>query len=153
MRTLTARFSLVTLIGACLLVLAPALHAQPKDRAKITKTAFDRTAYHPGDKGVAAILLEIPAGFHAQSRTPLEDFLIKFQVKPDNADAVILGDVVYPPGTIEEYPKLGKLSVYTGKVVLLVPFEAKADAEPGNFKLTGSLYYQLCDDQQCYQPE
>lgn len=153
MRTLTARFSPIALFTALLLMLAPALHAQPKDRAKITKTAFDRTAYHPGDKGTAAIVLEIPVGFHAQSRAPLEEFLIKFQVKLDKNDAMIFGEVVYPPGMLEEYPKLGKLSVYTGKVVLLVPFEVKAGATPGDLKLTGSLYYQLCDDSQCYQPE
>src|SRR5436190_18469713 len=109
MRTLTARFPLVALITAFLLLLAPALHAQPKDRAKITKTAFDRTAYHPGDKGNAAIVLEIPAGFHAQSRTPLEEFLIKFQVKPDNSDLLTFGEIVYPAPTIETYPGLGKV--------------------------------------------
>jgi thiol:disulfide interchange protein len=153
MRTLTARVSVVALATACLLLLAPALHAQPADRAKITKTAFDRTAYHAGDKGTAAIVLEIPQGFHAQSRTPLEEFLIKFQLKVDKVDAVTFGEVVYPPAVIEDYPKLGKVSVYTGKVVLLVPFEVKADAPAGDLKLAGSLMYQLCDDAACYAPE
>jgi thiol:disulfide interchange protein len=153
MRNLTARLPLVTFATACLLLLAPALHAQPKDRAKIAKTAFDRTAYRAGDKGTAAIVLEIPTGFHAQSHAPLDELLIKFQVKLDKSDTVIFGEVGYPPGTIEEYPKLGKLSVYTGRVVLLVPFEVKADSAVGDLKVSGSLYYQLCDDSQCYQPE
>src|SRR4051812_32929161 len=116
MRTLTARLSLVAVVLAFLLP-APALHAQPKERAKITKTAFDRTAYHPGDKGMVAIVLEIPDGFHAQSHKPLDENLVKFEVRATKSDAVTFGEPVYPPGQVETYGALGKLSVYTLSVV------------------------------------
>jgi thiol:disulfide interchange protein len=154
MRTFTAvRVSSMAALLAGLLLFGTELRAQPKQRANVTKTAVDFTALHAGQKATAAIVLDIPAGFHAQSRTPLQENLIKFQVRLDKNDAVTYGEVVYPPGTIEEYPKLGKLSVYTGKVVLLIPFEVKADARPGDLKLTGSLFYQLCDDKVCFPPE
>jgi thiol:disulfide interchange protein len=152
MRTLTARLSLVAVVLAFLLP-APALHAQPKERAKITKTAFDRTAYHPGDKGMVAIVLDIPDGFHAQSHKPLDENLVKFEVRATKSDAVTFGEPVYPPGQVETYGALGKLSVYTLSVVVMVPFEVKADAPVGPLKLSGSLHYQLCDDNVCYPPE
>ena len=40
------------------------------------------------------------------------------------------GEVEYPTGHDEEYPGLGKLNVYTGKVVVRVPVEVKPDAKP-----------------------
>src|SRR5207247_436930 len=133
----------------------PTVSAQPRaeKRAKIEKTAVNVSAVKPGDKAKAAIVLEIKEGFHAQSRTPSQEYLIKFEVRLDPNDAVKFGDVVYPPGKDETYPKLGKLNVYTGRVVVIVPVEVKADAKPGPLKITGKLKYQICDDSVCYPPE
>ncbi|HMC67436.1 MAG TPA: protein-disulfide reductase DsbD domain-containing protein, partial [Gemmataceae bacterium] len=136
-------------------LLCTTVSAQPRaeKRAKIEKTAVNVSAVKPGDKAKAAIVLEIKEGFHAQSRTPSQEYLIKFEVRLDPNDAVKFGDVVYPPGKDETYPKLGKLNVYTGRVVVIVPVEVKADAKPGPLKITGKLKYQICDDSVCYPPE
>ena len=135
----------------------PAAAAAPakSKRAEVTKTVANQTGFRPGDKGVAAVVVEIKEGFHAQSRTPLGEQYqsVKFDVKLDPNDAVTFGEVVYPAGHIEEYPGLGRLNVYTGRVVVRIPFEVKADAKPGELKIGGKLRYQLCDDKVCFQPE
>jgi thiol:disulfide interchange protein len=47
----------------------------------------------------------------------------------------------------------GKLNVYTGKVVVRVPVEVKADAKVGSdVKVTGVLKYQICNEESCFQP-
>ncbi len=151
-----ARLPVVSALLALWFVAAASAVAQPAGRpvrAKITKTAVSVTALHPGQKATAAVVLEIEEKYHAQSRAPLQDNLIKFQVKLDKTPGVTFGEPVYPPGEIEEYPALGKLSVYTGRVVLFVPFEVAADAKPGPLKISGSLVYQLCDDKSCFPPE
>lgn len=137
---------------ALLLVAQPASAQQPK-RAEIEKAAVNVSALRPGDKARAAIVLDIKEGFHAQSRTPSQDYFIKFDVRLDDNPALKFGDVVYPKGKEETYPQLGKLNVYTGRTVIFIPFEVKADAPLGELKITGKLKYQICDDKVCYAPE
>ena len=143
------------LLPLVLAILCTVARAQPlqQQRANITKAVANASGYKPGDKGMAAVVLDVKEGFHAQSRTRTQENLIKFDAKPDENPAVKFGDVVYPPGKEETYPQLGKLSVYTGRVVLYIPFEVKPDAKPGELKLTGRLMYQVCDDKVCYPPE
>ena len=135
-----------------LLVASPAALAQQK-RAEVEKTVVNVSGLKPGEKALAAVVVDIKPGFHAQSRTPLEDFYVKFEMTMDENPAVKFGEVRYPEGHIETYPALGKLSVYTGRIVLLVPVEAKADGKPGPLKLTGKVRYQICDDNVCFPPE
>ncbi len=134
------------------LVTSPFALAQQK-RAEIEKTLVSVSGLKPGEKAMAAVVVNILPGFHAQSRTPLEDFYVKFEMTMDENPAVTFGGVRYPEGHVEVYPALGKLSVYTGRIVLLVPVEVKPDAKPGPLKLTGKLRYQICDDQLCFPPE
>jgi thiol:disulfide interchange protein DsbD len=147
------RSILLALLALCFAG-APTI-AQPKDapqRAQVKRAVLSQTALRPGDKAMLAVEFEVEEGFHAQSHTPTQDFFIKFELKPDKDDAVTFGDPVYPQGKDEEYPGLGKLNVYTGKVVIFVPVEVKPDAKPGDIKLSGVAKYQACDDKVCYPP-
>jgi thiol:disulfide interchange protein DsbD len=127
--------------------------AQQGQRARIDKAVVNVSGLKPGAKATAAIVLDIQPGFHAQSRTPLEDFYVKFEAKLDDNPAIKVGEVVYPEGEEKTYPALGKLSVYEGQVGVRIPIELKPDAQPGPLKITGKLRYQLCDDSVCFPPE
>ena len=131
---------------------APA-QPQQEQRARISKAVANASGYKPGDKGMAAVVLDVKEGFHAQSRTPTQEYLIKFDVTLEENPAVTFGEVIYPTGKEETYPQLGKLSVYTGRVVVYIPFEIKPDAKPGAPKIAGRLTYQICDDKSCFPPE
>src|SRR2546423_1749789 len=48
-------------------------------RAKVS-AAMNLSALQPGSKAVAAVVIDIAPGFHAQSHQPLEKFLIPFEV-------------------------------------------------------------------------
>lgn len=119
----------------------------------VKQVAINSSALHPGQKAIAAIVVEIDDGYHAQAHKPLDPSYIAFVVAPDENAAVTWGEPQYPPGQIEDYPALGKLSVYTDKVVLYVPFSVKGDAKPGQLELGGKLTYQVCDSNACYPPE
>jgi thiol:disulfide interchange protein DsbD len=145
----TALALLVLLVGSAL-----PTSAQPGgQRAEISKAVVNVSGLKPGEKAMAAVVLDIFPGFHAQSRTPTQAYYIKFDAKLDPNPAVTFGEVVYPPGHVEEYPALGKLNVYVGRIVVKVPVQVKPDAPPGPVKITGTLRYQICDDQVCFPPE
>jgi thiol:disulfide interchange protein DsbD len=140
---------------AILALPGPPATAQPKpnpEHAEVRRTALNVSALRPGDKAMLAVELEVKPKYHAQSRTPHDERLIKFDVKMDPNDAVTFGEPLYPAGHDEEYPDLGKMNVYTGTVVVRVPVEVKPGAKGGDTRITGRLRYQICDDSVCYPP-
>lgn len=116
-------------------------------------TALNTTALRPGQSAVAAVVVDIPPGFHSQSHTPSEEYYIKFEVQPEPSESVEFLEPTYPPGHDEEYPALGKLNVYTGRVVTYLPLRVSPDAPPGPLTIGGTVTYQICDDRVCYPPE
>jgi thiol:disulfide interchange protein len=138
---------------ALLLTLASFSSAALPQHGHVKSAVINYTGLHAGQKGMAAVVVEIDEGYHAQSHAPLDPNLIKFEVRPGENAAIAFGEPEYPPGQIENYPALGKLSVYTERVVVRIPFTVKGDAKPGPIEIGGKLRYQICDNKACYPPE
>jgi thiol:disulfide interchange protein DsbD len=137
---------------ACLLLLSPPARAQPADQAKVS-AALNLTALQPGQDAVVAVVLNIQRGFHAQSHTPKDPNWIALTVTAEASSAVKFGDIIFPPGHDENYPALGLINVYTGKVIVYVPFKVADDAKPGPLTIKGTIRYQICDDNSCFGSE
>jgi thiol:disulfide interchange protein DsbD len=131
---------------------AAAKAAAEKDRAELARAVLNYSALQPGMDGFVAVVLDIKPGFHAQSHTPTNEDYEAFLVTLNKHPALDFGEPIYPPPHFEEYPALGRLSVYTDKVIVRVPVKVKPDAPAGPLKITGSVYYQVCDDKVCFQP-
>jgi suppressor for copper-sensitivity B len=116
-------------------------------------TALNLKSLPQGHDAVLAVIVDVPAGLHAQSNTPSSPSYIKFQVTMEPNPAVEWANPVYPRGEDHEYGQLGVLNVYTGRTIVYVPFKVKADAAPGPLKIIGKLQYQMCDDRSCFAPQ
>jgi len=127
--------------------------AAGREHSQLEKTALRDSALRLGHDSMIAVVVTVDEGLHAQSHTPLDENLIKFELKLDENPKLKFGAPVYPPGKIEEYPDLGKLSVYTGSVVVYIPVQANADAPLGDVEVSGKVSLQACDDRRCFQPE
>ena len=136
----------------------PAAALTSADRARVSAKA-DFAKAEPGQQLVVAVVLDIDAGFHAQSSKPRQDFLIPFRLvdlvaQPGEAFAPI-----YPEGHVENYPALagpgtdGNVSVYTSRAVTYVPVQVPADAEAGStLSVSGGATFQICDENECLAP-
>ena len=111
------------------------------------------SALQPGKEALAAVVIEVPEGLHAQSHTPTEDEYIALVVTFDPQEGYTIGQPRYPPGEDKTYPALGKINVYEGKVVVQVPITPNSGAAPGPVKLTGKVRLQMCDDETCFFPQ
>src|SRR3954471_8361597 len=116
-----------SLLCAILFALFLSTAARAQDRADVS-AALNVSALQPGKPAVIAVVLDVKPGYHAQSHTPLSENLIKTEVMLDESPAIEHDAAVYPPGRVESYPQLGKLSVYTGKTILYVPLRVKPNA-------------------------
>lgn len=123
--------------------MAPTLTVAPVPTLKVRKGS------------VAAVTLRavLPPGFHANSNTPSDEYLVPLTLKwtggPLTADGV-----TYPKGTLEKYPFSAKpLSVVTGEFSISSKFKVPANAPNGPAAQNGTLRYQACNDRMCFAPK
>jgi thiol:disulfide interchange protein DsbD len=91
-------------------------------------------------------------GFHLNSHTPTEDYLIPLTLKWNSPLEEV--EVVYPKPQLEKYSFDDKpLSVLTGQFSLVTKFKAPAGAAPGPVTLNGEVRYQACNNNSCFAPK
>ncbi len=106
----------------------------------------------------AAVQAKIPVvvkdGYHVNSNTPSEDYLIPLKLTWTGTGALEGGAVTYPKPGSEKYEFTEKpLSVYTGTFELLANFKVAANAAAGPGAVSGKLKYQACSSKACYPPK
>ena len=92
-------------------------------------------------------------GFHMNSHTPAETYLIPLTLKW-TLGPVETADVEYPKPEMLKLPFEAKpLSVLTGKSTFITKFKLPANAKPGPLTIMGKLRYQACNDKACFAPK
>jgi Disulphide bond corrector protein DsbC len=100
------------------------------------------------------IPVSVDKGFHVNSNTPAEDYLIPLKLVWNPGGGLIGGDVTYPKPTLEKYEFSEKpLSIFSGDFHLVVNFQVAPDAPAGPGVKVGKLRYQACDNKACYPPK
>ena len=98
------------------------------------------------------VMATLNQGFHLNSHTPTEDYLIPLNLKWEGPLEEV--KVVYPTPQMEKYSFDDKpLSVLTGQFPLVTTFKAPATATPGPVTLNGKVHYQACNNNSCFQPK
>jgi hypothetical protein len=138
------------LLALAILVLpvsAPLAAAEKPDvRAKLTTLG----PAAGGSKALLVVELTVGAGWHVNSHTPSEPWLIPTNVTLA-ASGGTLSPVRYPGDVARRFEFSEKpLRVYEGTV----RFEADLDlpAKNGAFRVTAEIAYQACNERQCFAP-
>ena len=142
-------FRLLTFLSAGFALAAtatPAPAEKPDVRARIVAAASQPA----GGRTVVAVELSIGPGWHVNSHTPLDAFLIPTDLSLATS-AGTLSPVRYPAPRERKFSFSEKpLSVYEGTVSL--EMDLQLPAAGGRVDLTGNLTYQACNDRQCFAP-
>ncbi len=111
---------------------------------------IQRGSAHPVE-----LQFRIGAGFHVNSNTPTEEFLIPTVLTVEAPTDVVVGRITYPPGKLMSFPFAPdkKLSVYAGEFAVSVSVRPLNSVLPGNYAVRGMLRYQACDNAACYPPK
>jgi len=101
----------------------------------------------------AAIVIDIPAGYHINSNRPLEKYLIPTQLKIDAPAQVRIGSIAYPRASLKSFKFSNKqLSVYEGRAILRFNVSVEANYSNGSLDLRAQLRLQSCNDEVCFPP-
>ncbi|MGH9513601.1 MAG: protein-disulfide reductase DsbD domain-containing protein [Terriglobales bacterium] len=108
-----------------------------------------------GKSGTVELQFRVASGFHINSNTPKQDYLIRTDLKLDPPTDIIVGKVIYPPGVDRSLPFAPdeKLSVYTGPFAVAVTVRPLVSVPAGKYSFRGELKYQACDNAACYPPK
>ncbi len=142
-------------LAALALAAAPAL-AQPVPASNtivVPRLVADADRLVAGRPFRLAVAADIKAGWHVNSHTPKEDFLIPTEVKLKPAPGLAFSAVTYPKHKETKFSFSDQpLAVYEGRAVFLVPGTVDAKAAPGPRTLAAVISYQPCNDNQCLPP-
>jgi hypothetical protein len=95
---------------------------------------------------------QLPGGYHVNSNTPNEDYLIPLRLKWEQGPLVTV-EVVYPKPEQRNYSFSTKpVSVFTGSFQIVTKFKVAANAPPGPGVVVGKVHYQACSEDTCYRP-
>lgn len=134
-----------------LLTILPAVQAQNSPVLTITPPVT--AAVKRGAATDVKLTASLNEGFHANSNTPAEAYLIPLKLtwSPGLLEAV---STRYPKPHMQKYEFSEKpLSVVSGKFEIVTRFKAAANAPSGPGTVTGKLRYQACNDKACFPPK
>ena len=116
-----------------------------------TYVSFDEIpAGHPFE---VAIVVDILNGYHMNSHTPSEEYLIPTSVTLAPTPGIREIGAKYPDGQMLQFDfSKEKLSVYSGSVTIRVKLAADANAAPGDATLPFTLRFQACNMSACLPP-
>jgi thioredoxin:protein disulfide reductase len=101
----------------------------------------------------SALPVELRPGYHVNSNTPADDYLIPLRLTWNPGPLEATG-FTFPKAQMEKYKfSENPLSVFTGDFQIVTRFKAAANAAPGPATLTGKLRYQACNDSMCLPPK
>jgi DsbC/DsbD-like thiol-disulfide interchange protein len=99
-----------------------------------------------------ALSVQVDEGFHVNSNTPADQFLIPLRLTWSPGPIESAG-VAFPRPRLEKYSFSEKpVSVFTGNFDIVTRFKVPAGAAPGTSAITGKLHYQACNDKNCLTP-
>jgi hypothetical protein len=106
-----------------------------------------------GETVAVTVNAQLRPGYHANSNTPSESYLIPLKLTWA-ADPLESVEVVYPKARMEKYEFSEKpLSVVSGNFDVVTKFRAPSNASAGPAILTGKLRYQACTEKLCLPPK
>ncbi|MGH2568682.1 MAG: cytochrome c biogenesis protein CcdA, partial [Bacteroidota bacterium] len=101
----------------------------------------------------AAVILNIAEGWHVNSHTPSESYLIGTALDLQPQEGIIVADMRYPKGKLLKFAfSETPLDVYEDSIAIFLAFRLSDKVSPGGYQMTGSLTVQACNDQVCLAP-
>ena len=141
----TAASALVLLSG-----LTSPIAAQPPDVA--INPVYESDVVHPGTTAHVALAVTLDPGFHVNSNTPLDEFLIPTVLTLDPPAGISVEALAFPEAILLDQNG-EKLAVFEEEFLIGAALTFDAALSAGSYAVPGTLRYQACNDRMCFTPK
>lgn len=134
------------------LLFAPSLYAQSAADINVSgSVAPDKIKKGRVVRGT--VVMEIPAGLHAQSNKPLDKYLVPTKLDLETPSGMKAGPVAYPRAVMRNLKfSKGAVAVYEGRTILRFNVTVPANYNGSSGEIRGKLRFQACNDESCFPP-
>ena len=141
--------------GALRALWTGAAGAQSGKAPAVSMAPVAPVAAEPGKPTRVPLNFRVAPGFHINSNTPKDEFLIPTVLKMDLPADIVVGKIGYPAGQDVSFPFSpdSKLNVYSGDFTINLMLDPSTSVAPGSYAMHGVLRYQACDNAQCFPPK
>ena len=103
----------------------------------------------------AAVVIDIPSGYHVNGNRPLNRYSIPTALKIEAPRGVTVGPVVYPRAIVRKLKAVNNepLAVYEGRAILRFNLTVPASYQGGSADFKARLRFQSCNDEVCFPPK
>ena len=152
-----ARIFLLLVLGTTPQSFATAVNphvASPEPKIEV-KGYYSNDKVQRGRVVRAAIVMEIPGGYHVNANRPLGKYVIPTTVKIEAPKGVVVGPVVFPRAVVRTLKATNneKLAVYEGRAIMRFNVTVPANYGDGWLNLKARVRYQSCNDDVCFPPK
>lgn len=106
-----------------------------------------------GRTAQAAVVMDIPHGYHVNSNRPLNNFSVPTSLKIDAPGGIRVSPVSYPRAQVRKFSfSEDRIAVFEGRAVLRFNVTVPANYQAGVTQLRVRLRYQSCTDEVCFPP-
>jgi len=145
-----------------LLCSALALLAVPASRAAAPaamQANIDVNSYYATDRAQqgrtiqAAVVLDIPSGFHVNANRLTNKFLIPTDLKIEAPKGWRVGPVIYPRAVVRHLSfSKEPVQLYEGRAIMRFTATVPANFQKGDTQLRARVHYQSCNNEVCFPP-
>lgn len=141
------------LVPACILLLALTWHSLPAQTSPaLNIVPPGQLVIKRGGEAELKLKAELRPGFHVNSNTPNDEFLIPLKLTWPQGP-LQAAQVIYPKPQLEKFAfSANPVSVFTGNFEVVTHFKAAANATPGPTPIVGKLRFQACNNKECLPP-
>jgi Thiol:disulfide interchange protein DsbD, N-terminal len=124
-------------------------------KPSVTVAQVPLTTIARGTPGWVSLHFQVEPGFHINSHTPLESYLIPTSIIWDPPTDIVIEGATYPKGELRSFAFApdSKLSVYTGTFIITAQVHPLSTVAASKYMVHGQLKYQACDNAACYPPK
>src|SRR5687768_4631429 len=104
---------------------------------------------------LAAVVMDIPGGYHVNSNRPMSKYAIPTTLKIDAPGGVKVSAVTYPRAKVRRLKASNNepLALFEGRTILRFTLMVPANFQQGVTELKVKLRYQSCSDDVCFAPQ
>lgn len=159
-RNIFIRRAALSLLTTALLLIPANFYATPPATTAQSPPNIGLSGFFATDRAQrgrtvqAAVVVDIPQGYHVNANKPLGKYAVPTVLRIDAPNGVRVGPIMYPRASVRKFTFSSEsLAVYEGRIVLRFNVTVPASFGQGGAELRARLRYQSCTDDTCFQPE